>query len=345
MFRSLTRPSARTRVIVALTLAVALVTFAPTPAAAAPVQHTVTFGYTGAQATWTVPADALSLQVELAGAAGVAEALGPGGRGGSGVVDLGAGYAGETLTVLVGGAGQGTAAGGLLQQHGGGGTFLLSDDGLLAVAGGGGGAGGWLRTANLVESQGATVGGDGGAPGVDGQNGQFAFILESSGTGAVGLSPGTPQGGATLLDGGVNGTVSSVSGGLIVAGLGGHGGWGSGSGGGGLAGGGGGSRFGIPLGANDSVVERGAGGGGSGYLDPALTVTSTGLNSGDGFVTFTYTVPAAVVPSAPVAQAPTLAATGADTDGSLLLAGLLLLLGGTLVIAPQARRGRAEHNM
>src|SRR5690348_17069616 len=96
-------------------------------AAAAPASTTVSFGYTGAAQSWTVPGGVTQVQVDARGAQGQSAF---GGFGGETMATL-AVTAGQTLGIYVGGAGASGRGG----WNGGGGTSLSS----FGFAAGGGG--------------------------------------------------------------------------------------------------------------------------------------------------------------------------------------------------------------
>jgi hypothetical protein len=258
------RPRFIGRIALALTTAATgVLAFAASASAA-----TETFDYTGSAQTWTVPAGVTSATFDVYGAQGagfVPGAFGgvfdpvPGGRATATI----AVSPGASIQVNVGGRGlddQGGFNGGGDGRFGGGGASDIRiggttlDDRAL-VAGGGGGAGG-------ISCNGANArGGKGG--GTSGESGN------------AGCETGEGGGGGTQTGGGSAGG-DGTPGGL---GLGGSGGSFGGGGGGGYYGGGGG--------------QEGGGGGGSGY-GPAGTTFETGVRSGDGLVTVTYTEPVTI---------------------------------------------------
>ncbi|MFL5908580.1 MAG: glycine-rich protein [Solirubrobacterales bacterium] len=232
---------------------------------------TETFNYTGAAQTWTVPAAVTSASFDLLGAQGAAVygAAGLGGRA-TATIPL---TPGESIQLNVGGQG-GTPAGGFngggdgdsaFNATGGGGASDIRIGGTTLnqralVAGGGGGSGDCTSTSSGVTSDG---GGGGGLIGAD------AF-------GPAGCGPGfgaVPGGGGTQTMGG-SATSPATMGSPGLGGDGGGGGGGAGGGGGWYGGGGG--------------LNVAGGGGGSGY-GPTGTTFQTGVRSGDGLVTITYT--------------------------------------------------------
>ncbi len=247
---------------------------------------TSTLSYTGGVQTFTVPAGVTSLSVDMKGATGGAYGCagvtpGYGGR----VQCTLAVTPGQVLNVYVGGVGTsgicttptpsaggfnggGTSGTGYSYGGGGGGATDIRIGGTAlsdrkVVAGGGGGASYYFYP---------NSGGNGG--GLTGQSGVFTY------------GGGTGGGGGTQVGGGAGGTAFSLTGFPGVLGIGGDGAagtWGAG-GGGGYYGGGGGAYS--------------SGGGGSSYTDPTLVsgaIHTQGYNSsGDGLVTITYTIPAAI---------------------------------------------------
>jgi hypothetical protein len=301
--------------LVAATAATSWVAIAGSPAEAEPV--TTTFGYTGAEQSWTVPDHVCSITADLYGAQGGANP-GTNTLGGS-LPGLG-GHThttftvtpGEELAIVVGGRG-GDAAGSLAGDGGfgggGDGGFGDLDDGpagngagggggasavtstttdLVVVAGGGGGAG------NSGTAGEALGGAGGGASGGDGTGNLGGENNATGGTGGTLTTPGAP---GVNSDGFLNATAGQP-------GLGGTGGSssqsGGGGGGGGFTGGGGGGGA-----ANDQGASAG-GGGGSGFTVDGTGMTA-GVREGDGEVTFTYepssscTAPSAT-PNPPAAQ-------------------------------------------
>ncbi|WP_268248413.1 glycine-rich protein [Streptomyces melanogenes] len=262
-----------------------LVALAP-PALAA---TTVTFSYTGSAQSFTVPDKVYSISVDAFGAQGQdgPEGGSTGGLGGEAQAQL-AVTPGQVLQINVGGSGgyggSGAAGTGNEPAADGGAGGGASDvrqgangpSDRLVVAGGGGGGGNWIGTA--VSGNG---GNGGGASGTAGGNGS---------DGAEGGGAGTASaGGAGGL--GANGAPAATGGAPALGGTGGAGASGAGGGGGGggwFGGGGGGGILSSPSG----TVGSAGGGGGSGH-GPAGTVFHTGVRSGDGSVSITYTPAAA----------------------------------------------------
>lgn len=243
--------------------------------------------------TYVVPSGVTSLTLKAwggGGGSGAGGATAVGGAGGGG------GYAtstitvtpGETLTVYVGGAGQGGIHNALGVRGGGGGggggytSIYRGSTPLLIAAGGGGGGGG----------RNAIAGGAGGAGG--GTNG-VAGTQGAANNGAGG-GAGTQSAGGS---GGTGGNNSGAAGNSLTGGAGADGnattngsdgsgaaGGGGGGGNGGIAnqsitraagGGGGGGYFGGGGGGATSSVDTaagGGGGGGSGYTNSGGTLTA-----------------------------------------------------------------------
>ena len=237
---------------------------------------TVTFDFTGAAETWTVPAGVTSATFDLYGARG---GIG-GGLGGRVTATLNV-TPGATYQILVGGLGDafhnGFNGGALGQsaRNGGGasdvrsGAFGLADR--MLVAGGGGGGNG---TAGL--------GGAGGHP--------------TGGNGADGLFAGG-GGGGTQTAGGAGGTGDPGNGNPGTLG---QGGSGYGGGGGGYYGGGGGGF----------QQSSGATGGGGSSFGPSGATFQNGVRAGDGLVTISYSQADTSAPVANPTQSPAAAPSG-----------------------------------
>ena len=266
-------------------LAILLVLAVAAPASAA----TASFGYTGAEQTFTVPAGVSSVHVVAVGGAGSGTIRGSAAGGLGALVggDLSV-AGGQTLYVEVGGSGStsgpgfnGGGAGGESSNGGGGASDVrglpLSAAGSLQsrrlVAGGGGGGG-----------NGSTDRGAGGAAGQAGKAATFA----------AGGGPGT----ATMGGGGGGGADSNGA-----LGVGGAGKYASdfktssgaefgsgGGGGGGYYGGGGGAAIANSADGGAGVGEGGGGGGGSSLVVAGGSLSTT---SAVPSVTITYTLAAA----------------------------------------------------
>lgn len=247
--------------------------------ASAQCSGTQTFNYTGANQSFVVPAGITSITVECYGAKGGNgnQASSPGGAGAyvAGEITV---VPGETLTIIAGGMGEnGTTM--LDGGGGGGGSFVIrtSDNSPLMIAGGGGG-GSYQASTPGAGGTNTTTGSAGGyVPTLPGMGG-FSDNGGGGGTGAGGggwNANGTSNNWATggIMKGGAGG----VS--LHVDGDGGFGGGGAayhgGGGGGGYSGGGGGT---YTIG----------GGGGASYNTGASQTNTAGVNTGNGYVVFTY---------------------------------------------------------
>ena len=271
----------------------------------------VTFTPADGQATWTAPAGAVNVQVTVAAASGVnilGGSGGPGGSGGTVTVALGPSVYSQTLHVLAGAVGVGGSFDAPPYAQGGGGSYVSVPGAFVAVAGGGGGSG--LQSTDNMFNPGPYVpdvklaGGAGGfsAATADGGSGQESHDSQGFGTGAHGAVPGVgPQPSVGLAGAGgaaasvaVDGTITPGAGGAYT-GL----GQAASDGGGGYAGGGSGA---FVVQQDPDMTETrtfGPGGGGSGYLAPGLAALATGPNTGDGYITFTYSIAPATVPAAP----------------------------------------------
>lgn len=261
-------------------------------------QTTVTFPFSGAATSWTVPNCVTSITVVVEGAQGGNSIDGAGSTGAAGTPIPGGEGAvvtatipvspGDIIGITVGGQGGIGTAG-----FNGGGTGNFSSDGQLVngSAGGGGSSNVTVNGTPVI----IAAGGGGGA------GGSWAFGVENNGggdggcaTGQAGMgSPwiGVGGGGGTQFAAGVGGApwAGVPTGGFSGSmGTGGQGGiWGSapgGGGGGGYFGGGGGGNDGCCTGANGA-----AGGGGGSSLTPGGGGCVQGANTGNGSVTITYT--------------------------------------------------------
>ena len=263
----------------------------------------ITYNYTGAQQTFTVPAGINSLNVSVYGASGTqsnnGSQDGAPGKGGMVQTTL-AVTSGSTIYIYVGGQSNWNGGGQkgldpITTWWGGPGgdasdiRVVLNDtDHRMIVAGGGGGSG-----CSPVYPGGGGTGGDGGAPnGYSGSNGlangyngwdanggiggQGAFIDRGGSGGNIGNYGGTPGTGGQWAIGGTAGhgrftAYSSYENG-------------------GTGGGGGGGYYGGGGGAGGAFTGGGGGGGGSsyaGYLTSNTTFT-VGNNSGNGKIIISY---------------------------------------------------------
>ena len=231
---------------------------------------TETFNYTGAAQTWTVPAGVTSASFDLFGAQGGLISTNSPGLGGHATATIPL-TAGDSIQVNVGGRGAsfpssgagGFNGGGNGTVQGGGGASDIRIGGTslnqrVLVAGGGGGSG------NCV-SNGQTSNGGGGG-GLMGADGFGPPVTVGCTTVLVAGGGGTPNAGGSATPPATMGTFGSGGNGTASIGGGGGGGWYGGGGG----------------------FLNGAGGGGSG-TGPAGTSFETGVHSGDGQVTITYT--------------------------------------------------------
>lgn len=268
-----------------LVLVAQLVTTAVSPVAAVD-QVTETFGFTGTEQVFTVPAGVTSIHVVLTGAPG-----GNGGGRGARVEGDVAVTSGAQLYVEVGGPGAGPTLGSSPGGFNGGGAGGASATGFWSASGGGASD---IRTvprdqAGSLASRVVVAGGGGGAS------------AESFGGSAGNPGGGTIAGGGagTATAGGSGGSSGGQAGGLGVGGTGGTGDFqGGGGGGGGLYGGGGGGYL-----AGSNPIAGGGGGGSSftgsaanpsvGLDDartPSVTITYAAITD-SGTVTAQVTVP------------------------------------------------------
>lgn len=323
----------------------------------------VTFSYTGAAQTFTVPAGVTALDVTALGS------LGGGAPAGAQVAQLTVRGVpvtpGEVLTVEVGGAG---AAPGLISgpvpggypdggasgadgYSGGGSTRVEAGTTPLVVAGGDGGAGGLGANSQT----GAVPGGLGGVAGRSAGSGQPG-TAETDGPGISVTAPGGGEGGtASSAAGGAGGAVSAcpsfgssgagAAGQAATTGSGGAGGSsgltraGGGGGGGGLLGGGGGGSGAYCTSDVGTVISSGGGGGaGSSFAVPSAASSQetsvTADPGGNGSVSISYTL-GATTTAPPVPNT----GLGGGMGFILLLLGLAVLASSRL---PVARLSRAD---
>ncbi len=260
---------------------VACPSFAPAHSNTVTAASVISFAYTGAVQTYTVPCGVTSIQVDMKGARGGFGygSYSRGGYGGRVVCSLSV-TPGQVLYLNVGGYGNNGSSGsyatggfnggaGCSYTYGGGGggaTDIRIGSNTLSnrvvVAGGGGGGGYYTSSSNYSR------GGGGGS--TTGQAGSYSA--------SVGYSTTYCGWGGTQTSGGSGATYSSPDGGVGTQGNGGNGGYYGGGGGGGYYGGGGGSR--------------GGGGGGSNYANTSYTSSvshSQDYNNGNGEITLTGT--------------------------------------------------------
>lgn len=260
--------------------------------ASSPPATTVTYSYTGADQTFTVPLGVYSIEItEMKGASGGQITTGGWSTPGKGGLVSGtlAVTPGEVLTIVVGGAGGTTSSAtpiygggapgnntGQTGTNGGGRTAIRRGGGDIVVAGGGGGGA-------AISAFGDNNAGSGG--GSNGDNGQ--------GTDHSGSASGsTGGGGGTQTSNGAGGAGFNTAANFGSPGSGFQGGAPSYQCGGGGAGyyGGGGGGYSI----NDTSNSAGGGGGGSSYVGlltgTVITVSGGGAVFPDpGTLTFTYT--------------------------------------------------------
>jgi hypothetical protein len=267
--------------------------------ASSPPATTVTYSYTGADQTFTVPAGVYSIEItEMKGASGGQITTGGWSTPGKGGLVSGtlAVTPGEVLTIVVGGAGGTTSSAtpiygggapgnntGQTGTNGGGRTAIRRGGGDIVVAGGGGGG------AAISAFNDNNAGSGGGSNGDNGQGTDHS----GSATGSTG------GGGGTQIAVGAGGAGFNTAANFGSPGSGFQGGAPSYQCGGGGAGyyGGGGGGYSI----NDTTNSAGGGGGGSSYVGlltgTVITVSGGGAVFPDpGTLTFTYTaIPPGVV--------------------------------------------------
>lgn len=240
------------------------------PAHAQTSPMTATFNYTGGSQDFIVPNGVCEVSIDAYGAEG-------GQFGGAIVAGLG-GRAiatlpvtpGETLTVFVGGTGLAQAGG--FNGGGNGGTGT----GNASFGAGGGGASDIRQGGAGLANRAIVAGGGGGRSNGSAEGGDGGGTVGVTGTGTLPGGGGTQASGGSTAGNGTSGASGQGGDGgddLTIAG---------GGGGGGYFGGGGGS--GDPASSN-----AGGGGGGSGF-GPAGTVFDTGVQSGPGIVSITYSI-------------------------------------------------------
>jgi len=246
------------------------------------------FTATGSVQTYTVPPGVIQVKVDAAGAQGGhgvrqegdSGPLTPGGKGARLVATF-AVTPGETLNIVVGGAGSSLSGDG----GGGGGSFVYrtaTQPGLLIAAAGGGGAAQTLSGSDGSATNTASDGG--GSPGSAGTGGNG---------GAAGPANAGGGGGGGLLTNGGSAVFGGAGGIALLNGA--AGGAGSSGGNGGFGGGGGAGSFGAGAGGGYNGGGGGegsatnAGGGGGSYSASPASIATSGFESGDGYVTITVT--------------------------------------------------------
>lgn len=266
---------------------------------------TQTLSYTGSAQMFTAPS---CIQATITcyggnGSNGVSTASGAiGGNGGAGAMAQGviSLTAGQVLNIYVGGAGVGNVGGfngggngGSTAGAGGGasdirlnGTALLNR--VLIAGGGGGGGNAGCASATVTGGNGGAGGGANGTAGVNSIGGGGGQGGNGTNGGAAGigcpLASGTVGINGTLGQGGQGGNGINICGALTSGGGGGGGYNGGGGGGGGSAG------------TNSCTLnDTGGGGGGAGgtsYFATSITstVSTQGVNNGNGYVVISYSV-------------------------------------------------------
>jgi Glycine rich protein/Secretion system C-terminal sorting domain/Bacterial Ig domain len=254
-------------------------------------QITTSFSYTGALQTFTVPAGVTSITIDAGGAQGGRDATGTVFAKGGRVQATLTVTPGQVLNIYVGGAGgngslsTATAAAG---GFNGGGAAGHYNSVLPGYSGGGGGGATDIRLGGTALSDRMLVAGGGGgsgytsSPQVGGAGGNATGGNGATGSGIIAATGGTPSAGGSGST--YSGQPAGADG---VIGVGGNA-----SSGNGIPGGGGGGYYGGGGGAANGAGPGSAGGGGSSYLDPSGTLTAytQNYNSGNGYVSLTYTV-------------------------------------------------------
>jgi len=274
-----------------------------------PAAITQTFSYTGIIQHFSVPTGITQVSMSVTGAAGGygSSTSSPGGSGASftGIATVSPGH---ILSVVAGEMGNNGALANNYSGGGGGGSWVYDStaqpghsgtpslSSLIAVAAGGGGgsyatggvggAGGTDLTTNTT-----TDGTSGNSAGGTGGNGAAANTsgAGSGGGGAGWFSNGLSNNSPTIVGG--NDWANSFS--TAAGGYNESGGFGGGGSGGSLGGGGGGGGGGFNGGGGGSVgVDGGDGGGGGSFFNTAygsLPTDVTNTNTGNGYVTISYT--------------------------------------------------------
>ena len=277
------------------------------------------FVYTGAVQSFTIPAGVTSITIDIAGASGGDGSNTYTGGLGARVQGTIAVNPGDVLDIYVGGQGAnstvnvvtpsvaafGHSLGGIAGEAaqgqaspggGGGGSTAIVDtanQAILAEAGAGGGGGGGAYDSSGTAALNGSAGGNGGNAGAPiGNNGTSGANYNANSTGGGGGS------GATTTAGGNGGTAGTGNTAGIAGSAGGSNGGngastsnaymaGGGGGGGGRYGGGGGGAGGEQNTSPYYSSGGGGGGGGSSYVPPNGTSTS-GWQSGNGYVVISW---------------------------------------------------------
>lgn len=240
-------------------------------------QTTVTFNYTGAVQTFTVPACVTSLTVDVRGAKAGNNGSYAGGNGGRVQATVPV-TPGEVLQIMVGEQGVNTSTNNPPVFNGGGGVYSYISGG---TAGTGGGASDIRRTP-YANGDRLVISGGGGGGGYTNIGGHGGGLIGQDGV-PYPSWPNSGGKGGTQSAGGAAGVACCSCPTYTTAGAVAQGGNGAGDGAGG--GGGGGGYY----GGGGSCFA--GGGGGSSYTAPGVTgVTHTqGFNTGAGQVVITYT--------------------------------------------------------
>lgn len=250
---------------------------------------TLTFCFTGAAQTWTVPAGVHSAKFTVLGAAGGDGTGGAGDVGGLGgrAIATAAVVPGSTITIVVGGQGVTPPnPDGCPSPTGAAGGFnggAVGGNGNQGQCGGSGGGGASdIRFAgNALANRLIVAGGGGGGTNdfAGGAGGGTVGVAGGGVSGAGGGGGGTQAAGGAFGAGDENGSAGAL-------GVGGTGGSNCGRGGGG----GGGGFFGGGGGGAAECAQGGGGGGGSAH-GPAGAVLAAGVRVGAGVVTVTFSTP------------------------------------------------------
>jgi len=305
------RPHAQRRRAATVLLALVALLWAATatpPAEAQPAPTMVTFEYTGAAQSWTVPPGVTQATFDVYGAQGGGVRFNNVGRGlgGRATVTLPV-TPGSVVTIMVGGQGQDvgspcTAPGRAGGFNGGG---AGGSGGFCPGAGGGGASDVRIGGSDLTHR--VLVAGGGGGAGITLPN-----LGEACHGGSGGGLTGTP---GSCVTGGAGGNQDGTSGsgqlGQGSDGANGHFGMGTDG-----AGGGGGGYYGGAGGTNSANPPAAGGGGGGSGFGPAGAVLETGVRSGNGRVTVTYTGVLPTVTSLSPATGPTTGGTAVTISGS-----------------------------
>jgi len=265
------------------------------------------FRYSGAVASWTVPAGVHEASLTVEGAGGGGGRGGPERLGGVGAriwATLEPLAPGQVAEISVGGQGQPYSEGGAGGFNGGGDggyggggggyTKLELDSTLevLAAGGGGGGLDGANGTLLAAGGRGGAGGEQGSAGTAGGQNTAQGATLQGGGKGLAGGAGGGAGAagqvaGSTACSGGAHAGSAGASGASFAGG----GGVADGGGGGGGGYAGGGQGGGGAWDECDARAGSGGGGGGSSFVAPGRLVGSESAGEGDGWLSIEYDNP------------------------------------------------------